>query len=513
MSNTITSTNSHKIYGLDRRSIGLFRILLGLNIILNIIQYRLFNIHDFYSPQAILPIDFIETFYGNNFSLLFYIQNETAVLLYFLLTLFLAVGYTLGVKSRWISIPLLLLFSGIVNRNPMASHGVEFLIEISLFWGLFLPLDSNFSIAPDKRKYPTEIRGIKVWAILFQIGLMYFTSFITKNGDFWTSGLTIYSLTADLTHANFLSSFLSSAPGLCKFLTYFALMIEGLLPFLIFIPFISKKARLISALLIIGLHFGLASTIYVGPFHFITLCFAVLMLPDFVWNRFNVSEDKNFGHLKIGQRYFTQTLPDSILPIAKKAVSIFLVLMLLLIFQRNFSKWGKQSFFASGIKNSPGLHRIASSTPMNATFITGLFRQPWWLFAPNPHSDMGTIVMLGRTPQNEVLDIINNQILTVSNDPKFNVPIFDKSIQNNFRNARFTLSFYTRKLLDNAPEELYKRWTESEYERWLKAHPDRPLLELSTYYYAIPTSINNGELVREKGFLTLYRMEIQAGGE
>ncbi len=506
--NTSSSKGFFNLYGLDLRSIAFFRIALGLNIILNIIQYRLFNISAFYGPDAIVPIGHIRTFYGENFSLLFSIENETGVLIYFLITLLLAILYTLGIKSRWLSWPLLLLFAGIVNRNPMAAHGVEFLIEIALFWGIFLPLDNSYSMAPSAQDSTKEFRGLFAWGILFQIALVYFTSFITKTGDLWTSGLAVYSLTVDLTHANFLSPILANLPGVCKFLTYFSLVIELALPFLIFTPFFSRKARTLAAFLIVFLHFGLASTIYVGPFHFITFCFAILLLPDSFWNKLKVGTEKNFGKLKLGEWLLRDKIPASLRTVGYRVCQIFIVVMMVVIFQRNFQKWGINSFLADGINASPGLENIAQSTPLDIDIVTGVFRQPWWLFAPNPHKDMGTLVILGRTQENETIDIINNQILNVSNDPTYNVPIFDKSIQNNFRNIRFTLSFYARKYLNKLPEEIYKRWTENEYQRWIKAHPDQPLLELSIYYYAVPTKIENGQIVREKGFLPLYSMKI-----
>ncbi len=496
------------LYGLDLRSIAFFRIVLGLNIILNLVQYRLFNIAAFYGPDAIVPTEHIRSFYGQNPSLLFFIESETGILLYFLTTLVLAILYTLGIKSRWLSWPLLLLFAGIVNRNPMVAHGVEFLIEVSLFWGIFLPLDNSYSIAPDRRTYSDEIRGLFAGGILFQIAIIYFTSFITKTGDLWTSGLAVYSLTADLTHGNFLGPILANLPGVSRFLTYFSLIIELALPFLVFSPFFSKAARTLAGFLIVFLHFGLASTIYVGPFHFITFCFAILLMPDSFWNKFKVKKDKNFGTLSIGAWHLTSKIPPLFKKVGSRLIQAFVMVMMLLIFQRNFQKWGKDSFLSKSIQASPVIENIAKSTPLDFRFITGVFRQPWWLFAPNPHKDMGTLVFLGRTANNETMDIINNQILTITNDPKYNTPIFDKSIHNNFRNSRFTLSFYARKYLNNLPDELYKRWAENEYQRWLIAHPDQPLQELGIYYYAIPTRIENGQLVRDKGFLPLYRLEI-----
>ncbi len=74
-------------------------------------------------------------FYGAPFSLLTSFDSNWQFDLYIYFTLVVAILYTLGIGSRLLSIPLLILFASLTNFIPPLSHGVEFLIEVSLFWG------------------------------------------------------------------------------------------------------------------------------------------------------------------------------------------------------------------------------------------------------------------------------------------------------------------------------------------------------------------------------------------
>ena len=261
----------------------------------NILQYRLFNIAAFYTDSGIIPRSVIEVNYGAPFSLLHYIDSGPLVAIFFIITLLLGVLYTLGIKSRFVGPVLLVFFSSVTNGNPVISHGVEFLIEISLFWGMFLPLDACFSVMPNRKdKQPTNIKGLASYGLLLQIMLVYLTSYLTKTGELWQTGLTIFSLTDDRTHAVGFADWLAGQPEFCSFLSFTALYIELLLAILIFFPLFNRYCRLIATICIIGLHTGLALVLFVGPFHLITLALAISLLPDFVWEKLGIKSDKNF---------------------------------------------------------------------------------------------------------------------------------------------------------------------------------------------------------------------------
>lgn len=512
------------ISGLDVRSIGLFRIIVGFNVIYNILEYRLFNISMFYSEEGIVPSSLIEQNYGAPFSLLNYLSSNALVGVFFVITLLLAVLYMIGFKSKFVGPALFLLFASIINANPIASHGVEFMIEVALFWGFFLPLDACFSVLPQYRESQnTNVTGIASYGILGQITLIYLTSFLTKTGDLWQSGLTIFTLTDDRTHAVGVADWLAGQPGFCSFLSHSALYIELLLALLIFFPLFNRYCRLIAAICIIGLHSGLAMVLFVGPFHLITLAFAVVLLPTFVWDKFKVAANKNFPLPFLKQSVAPQeikktkskgrkvidkkTAPST--PLFSYVWKAIVVIMLLMITQKNLQKWKKESYLSNVISNMGGISNIADLNPPKASPFTGLLQQPWWLFAPNPHKDMGTIVLLARTENNETLDILSDRTLEISEDPRTFEPTFNKKIMNYFTSSRFVLSFYARRYINTFPPELFERWTNYEYDRWKADHPNEKLLELRMYYYSNATKVERGKIIRKKGLALMHTKTIQ----
>ncbi|MEM8907493.1 MAG: hypothetical protein AAGD05_06575 [Bacteroidota bacterium] len=509
MSKRKKQTSNSGLSGLDIRSVALFRIIVGFNIIYNILQYRLFNVVPFYTDEGIVPFSVIEQGYGAPFSLLHYLPSATLISLYFIICLLLAALYLLGIKSRIVGPILFILFASIINGNPVISHGVEFLIEVSLFWGFFLPLDACFSVWPKSQKVkPLIVKGLATYGILLQIALIYLTSFLTKTGDLWQSGQTIFSITDDRTHAVGFAELLSSYPGFCAFLTYTALYLELFLAILIFFPLFNRYCRLIAAIGIVLLHTGLALVLFVGPFHLITLAFAVVLLPSFVWEKVNIAP-KNFPlpiwkappAPKVKGKKVVKEPP---LPIWGYLWKGLVIVMMIWIVQKNFQKWKQESYLSQILNNMGPIGKLADLNPKQASPFTGLLQQPWWLFAPNPHKDMGTIVLLARTEQNETLDLLGDRILTISDDPQTGEPVFDKKIVNHFTSSRFVLSFYARRYLQVFPPELFQRWTDFEYERWKKQHPDQKLLELRMYYYSNYTTLERGQLNRKKNLALMH---------
>lgn len=83
------------------------------------------------------------------------------------------------------------------------------------------------------------------------------------------------------------------APAVCTLLTYATLVFEFAIPLLIFIPIKTKSAKLLAGILIFLIHWGLATTIYVGPFNFISLAFTAILLPDYFYKKIRVLNQKN----------------------------------------------------------------------------------------------------------------------------------------------------------------------------------------------------------------------------
>lgn len=492
---TQKQTNSSLgLFGIDTRSLSLFRWIVGLNVILNILKYRLFWVEEFYSDDKWLDDEYIETYYG-----LFSIANylpAAGVSFFFFLTLVLAVLYCLGIKTKWIAPALFFAFANAITINPFISHGVEFTIEVCLFWSIFLPIDLHFKpFAKGVKQAPTEIRTLAVWAILIQIALVYFTSVITKNGEFWQEGIAVLSATDDRTHAVGLASWLAQTPSLAIFLNYFTLILESLIFILIFLPWKNQWARLGAAITIPVIHFGLATALDVGPFYFSNLAYAVILLPSLFWNF-------DFIKKRQSKKTVTQIASAQTAPFQRYVLNAFIVFVLLFIVQRNVNKWNKQSYLSETIQAIPPLNAFASiSIPAPGIFM-GIWNQPWWLFAPDPYKDMGTILIVGQTGPQEFTELIGNKpfIYQRQNDGtvSFKYPPY-----NEFTGPRFVFSWYARRYHERIPRPVFQKWLRYELKEWRKEHPGKRLGGAKMFYLTNKTTLVNDELKREKRLLLL----------
>jgi len=458
----------------DSRSLSLFRVVLGLNIIYNIIFYRLSSVSLFYGKSGIVSQEELELRYGL-FSVLHYLPNG-GIFFYFLMVLVVAVLFTIGYKTKWLSILLFFMFSQVLTGNPMTVHAVEFIIEVCLFWSIFLPLQTHFS--PFKQKEIKPVSKLAVFAMLLQIFLLYFTSVVTKTGELWQSGLVIESASGDLTHAALLSGFFGSLPGLSKILTYSALVVELLIAMLVWGR---GKLRMLAVILIIGLHVGIALAIDVGPFYFSTLCFAVFLLPTSFWERTKVPTGPK---LKFNDRINW-----------KSPINIFLILCMLLMVQKNMNKWQKNSYLKP-IFDLPGLAQLSGLELNRPGMFTGIWDQPWWLFAPDPHKDMGTVLIGAQLPNGQFVDLMTGDPFQYQKLPDGQVK-FDPVIYNNFTHSEFVFSWYVKRNHNTIPQATYNKWLKHIKKKQSKKLNLR-VNQAMMFYYSNKTTVNNGQLVREK---------------
>ncbi len=168
------------------------------------------------------------------------------------------------------------------------------------------------------------------------------------------------------------------------------------------------------------------------------------------------------------------------------------------------SKWKTNSYIKPIIAQSAIISKLAEFQIISGSAVTGLIRQPWWLFAPDPVKDMGSICIYGQSPDNETINLLTNEVVQIKTDETKGQPVLDPPPYNNFTRGRFVLSFYARKYINTWPQTLFEEWTRYEYKRWKKAHPHDRLLQVSMMYYSNDTSLRQNDLVRRKNLITLY---------
>lgn len=134
---------------MDKRSIALFRVLLGAVILLDIIL-RWEDINDFYTEDGILPLRSILQFNsaeGFDFLSLFYISDSY----FFSCLLFIMYGCSaftlmLGFHANLSALICWIFLTSLHNRVPLIQNGGDVLLRMALLWASFLPLSSCYSI-------------------------------------------------------------------------------------------------------------------------------------------------------------------------------------------------------------------------------------------------------------------------------------------------------------------------------------------------------------------------------
>ena len=418
---------------------------------------------------------------------IFYHMNEGTIKFVFIIMIILSILFTIGYYSRYVGIVLFFLFANLMTANPYVVHAVEFMLEVSLFWALFLPLDHNFAVKKTKFSQDTLIMKVASFGILFQIFLIYLTSVLTKSGEYWRKGIVIESATDDLTFGYWLAPYLADLPQICQLLTYGSLVLEFFIAFCIFFPFKNPTFRFLAAISIPILHFSIGTAMYVGPFFLSTLCFAAILIPSFFWKKTKYKKwaFKPIVPPKLPVRYFS---------LALMGFAIFLMI------HKNLFKWQKESYISGFVQNIPLINKFAAWPNNRPGIFLGVWDQPWYFFAPDPYKDMGTIIMVGRDQSGQMKELLLDRPFKYTKDNEGNV-IFDQPLNNAFTKSRFVYSFYARRLLKKFPRSAIKKWLAKE-EKY-KNKNGRRIQQAKCFYYSNQTSYENGQFKRERKLFEL----------
>ena len=282
------------LFGIDIRSLALFRIGLG-SVLLACLVWRIPDVEAYYTDFGILPRSaFTETFgpiMGRPSLHLMTGSVAGAAALLVLASAFavaLIVGYRtrLAVAASWV------LLVSLENRNPLVIDGGDIVLRMLLFWSLFLPLGACYSVdraldpTPPER-LPTRVLSVGSAALLLQVGMVYWFAAVLKNDPSWrTEGTAVYYALSIPQFVTPLGMFLREFPLLLKAMTFATVVVEGIGPFLAFLP--GRAGPLIRTLTVfgfIGFHFALGACLTLGLFPWISAVGWVAFLPTWFWEK------------------------------------------------------------------------------------------------------------------------------------------------------------------------------------------------------------------------------------
>lgn len=299
MSKDFTTSNPRlaELFGIDLRSLALFRFTLGL--VLFVVLCRDFaDVTAFYTDLGILPRAWaIESDSFNRISLYFLNGQRWFVVALLTLQAVFALMFMLGWRTRLATVVSFVLWISLINRNPLVLIGGDVLMACLLFWAMFLPLGARYSVdvATASNPPPVENRYLS-WAtlaMLLQVASVYFFSSQLKSGAEWYPKFTAvyYALSLDR-YATPFGQWLLQFPDLLQALSAFVWWLELLGPILIFVPFFNRYLRLLLLLLFVAMHIGFKLCLELGHFPFVSLASWTLFVGGWIWDALDTRQQR-----------------------------------------------------------------------------------------------------------------------------------------------------------------------------------------------------------------------------
>ena len=279
-------------YSLDLRSLALFRMALGVMILIDLAM-RAVDLNVFYTDWGVLPRGAYLDRFANPLRFSIHLmsgvwQFEAAL---FLIAAIFALALILGVRTRLVTIVSWFLLVSLEMRNPAILQGGDVYFRLLLFWAMFLPLGALYSVdsALNTSTEPPQQNRFFSWAgvvLLLQVAFVYAFSVAMKSGKEWHSehSAVYYALSIEQMSTP-VGRFLLHFPKLLPVLTRMALIGEGVVPALLLCPVWSGPVRTFAVLTVMGLHLAFGLSIRLGHFPFICFLAVLPLLPGWFWER------------------------------------------------------------------------------------------------------------------------------------------------------------------------------------------------------------------------------------
>lgn len=354
---------------LDKRSLALFRIILGTSFLYNILIVKWNYIHAVLGGQM-LPFEFLDSISkGLDYSIFQWEILRTNGFISFWMYGFLTatVAFILGFYPRIMGFLMLFFQFNIMQAANALVTGVDYLNLNLLTWSVFLPINEHFSVLKSKMNKVPSLAACFV--LLLQIGCVYFFTYLFKYGIPWKEGYAVKYMLMDVTITWGMADFFQSKKWLYEISNYTTLLIEAVVIVLIFVKWKWQLLRSVAAISIFTLHLMIWINSDVGGFGLAGWAAAVVLIPNTWYEKFAaVASNTKQAQFINGQ--------------SKKALITFALFASIVIVQRNF-----YTLFKS-YKDEVTLKRM--ETLLIPSFAkSSFYHQYWSMFAPNPSSHVG----------------------------------------------------------------------------------------------------------------------------
>lgn len=253
------------------------------------------RIHDafqHYSDQGLFPREATLTAHWNWYWISIHMASGSTLVQQFLFLIHAVFAFfmMIGYKTKLFTFLCWFMVASHQGRNNVNGHGGDMYMRIILFWALFLPTSSYFSVdralsgKRRKVKKPLVVNGGTI-AVIGQICIVYVFSYLHKTGDDWhlygTS--THYALMLDYFRLP-MGDFFLHFPTLMKFLSFAVLYFELWGALLFFVPVYTGPFRALGSILFMIMHVGFGSCMGLGIFSPISCTSLSTLLTPWFWD-------------------------------------------------------------------------------------------------------------------------------------------------------------------------------------------------------------------------------------
>lgn len=278
-----------ELFGLDLRSLALFRIALGALLLVDLAT-RLPTLEIVASERGVLPLALVErpSLHALSGSLGFELALVGAAAVFASLLL-------VGLATRVAALGCWLLLASLLYRNPYVTDGGDVFASKLLLWSVFLPLGARASLdarrAPERSDAGPFVLSAATLGLLADFVYLYVGAAFVKSGPEWRwSGGAIEQVLGQSYWLRPAGERLAAHPALVRLLTPVVPLYEAVAPLLLFVPARRGALRcgVILSFWLFQLSLGLC--IQLNLFPFFASVATLALLPGRLWDRLGFAE-------------------------------------------------------------------------------------------------------------------------------------------------------------------------------------------------------------------------------
>ncbi|WP_198662195.1 HTTM domain-containing protein, partial [Halorussus litoreus] len=276
-------------FGVDPRALAALRISLGL-LLLADLALRSRHLVAFYTDAGVLPRALLREQFPAFATVSLHAMSGSAwaQVGLFVVAGAAALALLAGYRTTLATAVSFALVVSLHARNPIVLNAGDSVLRRLLFWSVFLPLGGRWSVdalrerAGSARSRSARVASIASAALLVQVVLVYATNALFKlRGENWLSGEAArYALGLD-SLTILLGDVLGQFPAMLGALDLFWIALLATSPLLLAL---TGWPRAVFAGLFVGMHLGMAFSLRLGVFPFVSTAGLLVFLPPRFWD-------------------------------------------------------------------------------------------------------------------------------------------------------------------------------------------------------------------------------------